>query len=262
MRPAVPSRPAATPGPASISDELQVFAALHEIGADLGDPVEVQLSEGRVIVAGVGINAQRQQQIHGVLDSMPKVTVRLSEPAAGHPVPPETPAPATESSAPPGALQARVEQQLGGQAEFEKFSSQVLDRNESLMARAYALRRLAENFQADANLSTADREVLRSIARGHAQALAADLTTLDRAMSPLLVALGGSPALRKTASGETWQSAAQELARASHRLEVLVSVTLGATPADTPVDRVPSDLLQAIAEVRAGVNSCLQLLSQ
>jgi anti-sigma factor RsiW len=262
MRPAVPSRPAATSGPASISDELQVFAALHEIGADLGDPVEIELSEGRVIVAGVGINAQRQQQIHGLLDPMPKVTVRFSEPAPGHAVPAETPATAATSPTPPGPLQARIEQQLGGQAEFEKFSSQVLDRNESMMARAYALRRLAENFPADARFSAADRDVLRTIARGHAQALASDLTTLDRAMSPLLVALGGSPAPRKASAADSWQPAAQELARASHRLEVLISVMLGATPANTPGDRVPSDLLQTIAEVRADVEACLHLLTQ
>jgi hypothetical protein len=44
VRPAEPSRPAAfAPGPsASISDELRVLSALHEIGADLGDPIEVQ----------------------------------------------------------------------------------------------------------------------------------------------------------------------------------------------------------------------------
>src|SRR5262249_13850657 len=76
VRTVVPSRPAALSGPASISDELRVFSALHEIGADLGDPVEVGISNGRVLVSGVGISPERQRQIHGLLDGTPNVTIR------------------------------------------------------------------------------------------------------------------------------------------------------------------------------------------
>ena len=76
MRRVVPSRPAALPSgnPASISEELRVLAALHEIGADLGDPVEVTRSGGRVLVSGVGVPPQRQHEIHRALDRIPNVT--------------------------------------------------------------------------------------------------------------------------------------------------------------------------------------------
>ena len=54
-----PSRSAALPSgnPASISEELRVLVALHEIGADLGDPVEVNHTGGRILVSGVGVPA-------------------------------------------------------------------------------------------------------------------------------------------------------------------------------------------------------------
>src|SRR5271157_4374913 len=49
VRPSVPSGTAAfaPKASASISDELQVLSALHKIGADLGDPIEVKRSGGR-----------------------------------------------------------------------------------------------------------------------------------------------------------------------------------------------------------------------
>ena len=263
VRSAVPSRPAATlSGPASISDELQVLSALHEIGADLGDPVEVSLSDGRVLVAGVGVPPGRQQQIQARLEALPNVTIRFSAPEAGRPaaVEPATPAEAgaTSSSSP---VQARVEQQLGGQAEFERFSSQVLDRNEALMSRAYALRRLAEIFPTDDGMNLKDRDVLRTMARQHATALGAEIASLDRMLAPLAVSLGGSVAPRTSPAGASWQPAAEELARAAHRLEVLVSVLLGVTPGNHPAARLPSDLLEAMSEVRADLDVCLHSLA-
>ena len=138
--------------PASISEELQVLAALHEIGADLGDPVEVTRAEGQLPVSGVGLRPQRQQEIRRALNGIPHVSIRFAEPdAAEMPAEPAaTPAaPATERST---GFQARIEQQLGGRPEFEKFSGQLLDFDEAAMARAYALRALAQRFRRKAML--------------------------------------------------------------------------------------------------------------
>src|SRR6185312_7743972 len=71
-QPAVPSRQAAVvPGPtASISDELQVLSALHEIGADLGDPVQVSLSDSHVQVSAVGLAPERKRKILAALEPL------------------------------------------------------------------------------------------------------------------------------------------------------------------------------------------------
>ena len=41
---------------ASLADELRAVAALHQLGADLGDPVEVAREGGRVVVRGAGLS--------------------------------------------------------------------------------------------------------------------------------------------------------------------------------------------------------------
>jgi hypothetical protein len=260
---AVPSRLARTPGStASISDELQVLAALHEIGADLGDPVEVTLSGERVVVNGVGIPAQRQKQIHDALDAIPHVEIQFTEPAAAPlPAAPAVPDAGSGGSKPAG-IQARVEQQVGGRAEFERFSAQVLDRNEMMMSHAYALRALAQRFPADqeAGLSPQDRQVLRDMARDDAGELSKQASGLERALNPLLTAMGGSAAMRAAATQSAWEPAAEELFQASHRVEVLVSVMLGATRGDGATDHLPSELLSAIRELRADLDRCQQLL--
>src|SRR5206468_2522183 len=116
VRPSVPSGTAAfAPKPsASISDELQVLSALHQIGADLGDPIEVKRSDGRVLVGGVGVSADRQKQIHSMLDGLPNVSVNFANPAAVSSGAPATLAEAaaseTHASAPVSKTHARLEQ--------------------------------------------------------------------------------------------------------------------------------------------------------
>jgi hypothetical protein len=244
---------------------LQVLAALHEIGADLGDPVEVTRDGGRLLVSGVGIRPERQQQIHHALDGLPDVAVRFEEPApAGTPegaaVPPV--APPVEKS---GGFQSRVEQQLGGRAEFERFSAQLLDFQEGAMARAYALRALAQRFPGGSteDLSQQDRRVLRDLALAHATVLAKDVQILQRTLAPVLAALGGVPAQGRPASAPSaWQSAAEDLFRASRRVDVLLSVMLGVTSGDSPNERLPSDLLSAIADMRSSLDDCRRMLEQ
>src|SRR5215469_13660717 len=116
-RPAVPSRPTAIdPGPiASISDELQVFTALHGIGADLGDPLHISLSQRRVLVAGVGVAPERQRQIQAALGSLPRVAVEFSDPVAA--MPPSdgpTAAPSSVPSESQSPFEPRLEAELGG----------------------------------------------------------------------------------------------------------------------------------------------------
>src|ERR1039457_4763720 len=158
-----PSRPAAfAPGPsASISDELQVLSALHEVEADLGDPIEVSLSNGKVLVTGrAGLLPNRQKTIQAALADMPLVEMQFDalQPAA---IPPQAALSSAGGSATPHpVIQSRVEKQLGGRAEFERFSAQILESGEDAMKRVYALRALAQKFPAESEsqLNAKDRE--------------------------------------------------------------------------------------------------------
>lgn len=269
----VPSTPAVSaPGPsASISDELQVLAALHRIGADLGDPIEITRSGGRVLVTGIGIPPERQRQIRAALGAVPETTLKFAE-AVAAPAPPERENPAPVASTPaaaPGTLQDRLEKQLGSHAGYERFSSQLLDWNEAAMARAYALRALAQRFPAEseAALSADGRRSLRAMAREHAAAFAEQSAAIGRTLAPVLAALGGSAgSASPEAVPAAWQAASERVFRDSRRVEVLLSVLLGVAPGvpsgSGPVDRLPSDLLAAQRQLFTDLEQCQRLLSR
>jgi anti-sigma factor RsiW len=270
LRPAEPSSTAAVPKgrtpdePASISDELQVLAALHQIGADLGDPLEVTRAGGRILVTGVGIPVRRQKQIREALEGTPRVALDFPEPATA--VPPE---PAGQDyagapkAAPVPAIQSRLEERLGGRAELERFSSQMLEWNEAAMSRAYALRALAQRFPpaAERGLGAADRRLLEDLCREHAAALSRQAAAMRHALVPLLVALGGAnPERRSAGRRDAWQASTEQLLAASRRAEVLLSVLLGVVPDEHPTAGVPSDLLAAMRDVESSLDECQRLL--
>ncbi len=267
VRRAEPSRPAAVPsgGSASISEELRVLAALHAIGADLGDPVEVKLEDGKVLVSGVGIPAERQREIQATLRSIPGVDVQFAEAPAGigqadagadAAAPPEMPkmAPA----------EAPIEKRLGGRAELMRFSGQMLDWTDAAMARAIALRSLAQRFPAaaEARMEAPDRELLDSLARAHVRDLSVRFDDLHRALAPVLAGLGGprAPVPFRAANGQAWQPAAEKAYRSARRAEMLISVLLGATAEKADPRTVPADLLAALADARAALADCAKAL--
>ena len=264
-RPAVPSRPAAiVPGPtASISDELQVVKALHGIGADLGDPLHVSLSKGRVLVAGVGIAPERQRQIQAALDPLPRVAVEFAEPAPSA-LPPNaaTAAAPRNSSDSPVPFQSRLEAQLGGRGEVDRLAGQVLNWNDSLMSHAYALRSLAQKFPDDVSLNETDRSFLHAIALDHLAAMASSAASLDRAIVPVLTALGATAPSSEAVPAASWQTSAELAFQAARNVEMLSSKLLGVARGDVANVNLPSELLGAVGELRAGLEQNQRLLGR
>ena len=267
LRPVVPSRPAAVAPrlSASISDELQVVTLLHRIGADLGDPVEVNLTDGKVLVSGAGVSPERQRQVHELLDGAANVEVRFSQPEAALIMPPAD-APATGGDTANVGIQTRLEKQLGGRAAFERFSTHVLDGNEAAMAHAYALRSVAERFPAanEQSMAAPDRAQLHRLARDHVAALETQVRVMEGALAPVLAGVGGKATTVPSAAGAdaAWQQAAEDTFRASRRLEVLLSVLLGVTPGQNAAGDLPSQVLAAVADLKAGLGRCQTLLAQ
>jgi hypothetical protein len=262
-----PSRPAAfTPGgSASMADELQVLSALNAIGADLGEHVEVALSGGAVMVTGGdGIPPQRQQVIRDAVASLPHVQVDFT-PAERAAVPPESVAANGGSTvAPISAIQTRLQKQLGGHAEFDRFSSQLLDLDDGAMQRVYALRRLAQKFspEDEAQLSSPDLSILRELTRTHAGKLAEKVGAMERLMVPVLTSLGGTAASVPEAGAKSWQPASEDVYRDARRVEVLVSQMLAMTPdnASGSSNALPSELLTALKELHAHLDECQKFL--
>jgi anti-sigma factor RsiW len=250
---------------ATAGDELRVLAALHQVGADLGDPVEVSRNGGEIVVSGVGIAPERQQEIQQALGSLPRVVVRFTESAPGN-ARPEQSAVETPANSDIRQLQARIAEQVGGRAHFEQLAAQVLDMSEPLMARAYALRRLVDRFpvQVEAQLSSRDLETLRQLQREHTSALRQQTLELEQVLKPVLASVGGPTRGEPAAalSADAWQPATEELFQSARRVERLLAVMFGAAPGDSADEQFPGQLLSGLAQLRAKVEAYDHLLAK
>ena len=269
-QPGVPPGPLEVPKetaePAAYSEELQVVSALHRLGADLGDPLEISREGGQVLVSGTGIPPQRQQQIHGLLDRMPHVVVRFDDPAfpAGATLVPSEPATRDAAGPEKSTYPARIEERLGGRPQFERFSSSVLDWTDSAMTRAYALRRLAQQFSAAAEneMTAEDRRTLRRLGREHLAAFTKDAQRVANTVNPVLTGMASGVAqIDAHAEPTEWQAASEDLLATARRAETLLAVVLGVAPAENAPGDAPAQLIIALAQLSRGAEECQRLLA-
>jgi phage terminase small subunit len=228
-----------------------VIAALHRLGADLGDPIEVTRSGEQILVTGTGITPERQREIRGELQEMPRVTLLFPEPPA------ETIGDAGSGagsiSVKPGAgrLQTELEKQLGGRAAFEQFADQVLQLTDAFMSRAYALRRLAERFPADreAQMTPPQQRLLASLCREHAAVLLQNVIDVQGRLYPVL-AMVPADATREATKYGTWQDATESLVGAARHFETSLVSVLGGTAGEMRSADLPVELVDSLAHVR------------
>jgi anti-sigma factor RsiW len=234
--------PAPAPAPAVLAtaaDELQVLAALHEIGADLGDPVEVVREGGQVLVTGVGIAAGRRQEIETALNTLPRVVMRFSGPPQG------------EAAPTPGGM-IRME------AEADRRAAEVLEEYDAMMARVYALRRLADRFPpgVETELGAAEKMVLRSLRQEHAGEIARRTARIERLLTPAFFSTDARAApARPPDLPREWQPAAEELFRTARRVEKLLGAALGGAAAEIPQEAIPGQVVSGMAELRSAAEA-------
>jgi hypothetical protein len=236
--------------PATIGDELHVLSALHEAGADLGDPIEISRSGGEILVAGIGIAPLRQQEIQNALRSQKRVVVHFSEPASVKIEPEKEPSDDPAGAADFNRLQARMADQIGGRVIFSQLAAQILDLSEPMMARAFALRRLAARIPitAEAELSAPDRQLLGRLLREHIAALLRQTAELDRLLTPILE---GAAAPDSRGFPQRWQPAAEELFQSVRQVDKLLAVMFGAAAGESSGEQLPFQLRSSVAQLRA-----------
>jgi hypothetical protein len=184
------------------------------------------------------------------------------------PVPSE---PVTRDAAGPekATYAARIEERLGGRPQFERFSSSILEWTDSAMTRAYALRRLAQQFPAAAEnqMTAEDRRTLRKMGRVHLAAFARDAQRVGNTVNPVLAAMGvtaggaGMPLSETGPGGAAWQSASEDLLASARRAETLLAVVLGVVPAENAAGNAPAELLAALAQLASRAEQCQRLLA-
>ncbi|MFN7932863.1 MAG: hypothetical protein U0R19_06020 [Bryobacteraceae bacterium] len=197
--PTQPTLPAA-----SASLELQVAEVLHRIGADLGDPVEIEPTGGTIVVTATGLDPRKSEQLRAAL-TIPGVELRFVTPQQAKPA-------EQAAEAAPATRRARRdwEQRLSGRFTYEEFADRVLAATEGMTARAYALKGLSERFSAakEEQLSTAERASLERIAADHVAAMRTEVQRLDQLIGIL------APTAESVAAGAAssdWHARAQRL---------------------------------------------------
>jgi hypothetical protein len=207
--------PAARPGPLTLpssaatpGDELLVLAALHRIGADLGEPVEVRREGTEIVVNVAGLGQQRREQVKAALSGMPVVRLQLEQTdPTGSADLERRPSPQVDTADP---LLSEL------QAASPDLPEQLTDHTEILISRAYALRGLARRFSPEttARMTASEIGTLHRIVHDHAGAMAASVTAAAQLLSPLLPRVVPEPALT-----DAWQQAAEALVLDARQLD-------------------------------------------
>ena len=123
------------------------------------------------------------------------------------------------------------------------------------MARAHALRNLAERFppSAESQLGDRDNTLLATLRREHAQALSGSAGEILNSVKPALAALGeGSErAPAETALGPDWQAGAVQVFVSAQQVDQLLNVLLAGADSRLAPAEIPSRLASASARFRA-----------
>jgi len=208
--------------PSAVGQKLEVFSALHRIGADLGEPIEIRQSGDHLLVIGTGLTTARQEQLRAALSSTPGIEVRFDDAKAN---PRSSNTLADRNSAATAPMQSRLQGLLGGRESAEDFTNRALDASDMMMAHLHALRALARAFPADIErgLASSDQDVLRSLRNDHSIALSQRVADLQGILKPVTPQ---GPAATVPESASNWQTSAEALFVAAQQFDDSLNASL------------------------------------
>ena len=213
---AIPPKQAAGPG-----DELRVMAALHRIGADLGEPIEVRREGPNVLVNVTGVDVRRQEELRSALSAIPLARLRFGNFARRESGEMERrPAPQVDTANP---LLAELQAVSPDAIPSTELGDRLTENSEHLIEHLYALRALARRFPAAiaTELTSADAATLRGIILDHAAAIASSTAAIKRLLAPILPGAAAAGQVR----GGAWQDIAEALLADARSLDQALYVT-------------------------------------
>jgi len=213
--------------------ELEVFAALHRIGADLGEPIEIRQTGSQLLVIGTGLTETRKEQLRAALGEISGVAARFDDAIANAGASSARSDRAASTAVP---KQARLQALLGNRESVEDFTNRVLDASDAIMARVHALRALARAFslEVESGLTPADGALLETLRDDHTAALSERIGELQRILEPVIAQPSAAP---NPDPGPNWQRTAETLFAAAQQVDdSLNGVLAGAGAADDNPD--------------------------
>lgn len=249
--------------------ELNVFAMLHRLKADLGEPVSVTRSSTAVIVGVWELPPERQVELRDAFASEPGVEVELTAPSrATVDSQEERASMPTVTSGPiyipaeSGGDDERLLKFLGGADKEQDFTNQILASSTTILSHLYALRNLQGQFPPGKvqALSPEERSQLTALVQDHATVATANLGALRAQLAPLYAAftIKASEASPEPVA-ENWQSNSLEALESGRTADHLLRSML--TTSQTPVlpDMALPLIEKALAQLSADLNALNKL---
>jgi len=212
--------------------QLEAIAALHRIGADVSEPVELRGSAEGLEVVATAVDAAREREIRDALSPYPAIQLRFTHPErqALALEPREANAAGLEG---PSLIRAKLDEALGPAAR-EEMEGRALEQSARLLARLHAIDELDRRFPPDVrkDFSAEESYVLEQIRTDHigkAKESMADLQAVFESIGTVWGVTSSASAL----SGGLLENA--------RRLDEAVGVLLGGAP----TRRAPADLMAA-----------------
>src|SRR5580658_2110425 len=264
--PATPTPASPLPAPAELvvetpvgpAETLHVLAALDEIGADAGEPIDVaeDAAHRHIVVRAGGLSAERRQAVLTALAAVPRVTVDFQSQAV--PVAPaQTIPPQTYSSSIPAQFRQRFEERLGGPVALQEVTDRVLEASAQNLTQAHAIEVLARNFppETEAGMKAQDRLLLRELRRRHLTELKRLATQVRDALKPLLDAPDASPRAIGDNGRATWQSAVPALVASARETDQLLNHLLAGSYSESSGEGMLRRLTAALGRLEWAVES-------
>ncbi len=240
--------------PAGPEDTLRVLAVLHQLGADVDDPITISedTRKTQVVVSGRGLPAERQRQIAEALSEVPRAVVRF-----GGLEEREVPATARRSekyaAKLPDAFRRRLEERLGGMIPLQEATDRLLDAGADLLARAHAIHLLSEKFPAgtEQQLGAGDRRTLHRLRTDHARQMENSLDAIEPDLRRLLA--DGSARMAQASGSGSWQADAPALLGAARESSALLNRLLAGRYTEQEGEEMLRQLAVQTARLRVGV---------
>jgi len=258
-RSALPVRPAVSAP--SISDlvhaEAEARVALHILGADLGEPIDISSDGKEVLVSGLVDTSERKQDLLQALQTIPHLRTSLvsaaeaAEKTGPFALKDDNPVVAVESAP---LLERELHATFPGPEAQTKFVNDVLETTMNAAGRAWSLRRLSDRYTKDisSRLDMLTERKVELLIRDDARLLQQELNKLQfllRQLTPEMLPDHSTGAEAKADDTEPadWHwgvdSAFSETQRIQNDVSVLFS---GVDNHNTDTQAILSDLLLAV----------------
>jgi hypothetical protein len=278
----------APPPPDPEETEMAVRYGLHQLDADLGEPIEITRdTQGKVIIDASAVAPELQTKLKEHLASIPNTGLELDRPpsprckaclAPFEGAAEKSPSPSLTFAPPINPNEKRLEEILGGPNARESFTRDVLAISEGALSHGFALRNLAIRYPAEqeAKLTPTAKAQLKQMVDDHIEVLMERTNSLKGFLWPLLEALSksraaeipppqvpanGAPSAQPEGSVGTglttgqrldssspWQDASLEFLARAQEVDRLIEGLLARTNNPMPADQVVPALRQALSE--------------